>query len=79
MSGKVVKAAMPVLNNEGTVDVNCKEKADICVKIFQDVHNSKSMREDGIRAKEEVLKAKNGNYIMNMNMKEISHIMDFSL
>ena len=56
MYGKVEKTSVPGLN-DGCFETVGIEKADMPVKIFQDVLNPKSLGEDGFRIEEEVLKA----------------------
>ena len=56
MSGKVVRAVMPVLKDGGAEAVSNEEKANMCAKTFQEVHNSKSLGEEGIRNREEMLR-----------------------
>lgn len=57
MSGKVVKATMPVLKNKDIEAASSIEKANMCVKAFQEVHNSTSLGEEGLRNREDVLRA----------------------
>ena len=57
MSGKVTRSAMPALNDGSIEAVKNKEKASMCVKFFQDVHNSTSLGVENIKMREETLKS----------------------
>lgn len=55
MSGKIVNSSISVLKDGGVAAVSSKEKADVFVKAFQDVHNSHSLCEESLRMREEIL------------------------
>lgn len=81
MSGKVAKVTMPVLKSEDIEAVNAIEKANMCAKVFQEVHNSASLGEEGQRTREEVLRVEgwklsctseeNHSYNLFFNLKEL--------
>lgn len=54
MSGKVVRSTMPALNDGCVEAVENKEKATMCVKVFQEVHNSASLGDEGFRMRKEM-------------------------
>ena len=78
MSGKVVKATMPVLKSRDAEAVSAIEKASMCVKVFQEVHNSKSLGEEGLRNREEVLRVE-GWKLNNTDTENHSYNLFFSL
>ena len=47
---------MPALSDGSSEVVNNMEKADMCVKVFQEVHNSKSLGDCGLLRREEILR-----------------------
>ena len=47
---------MPVLNDGSVEAVNNKEKASMCVKVFQEVHKSAVLGDEGFRMREEIMK-----------------------
>lgn len=55
MSGKTFNLSFPVLKNGSSEAVFSKDKADMCAKVFQDVHNSKSLSEESLRLRENIL------------------------
>ena len=57
ISGKVVRSTMPALNDGGAEAVKNKEKASMCVKASQEVHNSTSLGVENINMREETLKS----------------------
>lgn len=55
MAGKGVTSTIPVLTDGQKEAVNNKEKADMCAKVFKDVHNSKHLGQEILRLRREVL------------------------
>lgn len=69
---------MPALSDGRSEAVNNMEKANMCVKVFQEVHNSKSLGDYGLLRREEILRTEGWKLNVVSSEKEFFNVF-FSL
>lgn len=74
----MVKSLMPALSDGCSDVVNNLDKANVCVKVFQEVHNSKSLGDYAFRRREDILNEE-GCKLNAMAPESVDYNMFFSL